>query len=143
MACAHAGISKAELSRKLGYATPQAFQKRYNTGKFTQEELQEIAQATGGRYISFWIPRRYGNKIKEVTKIFANVIRKILQDCEDEGHKVTQVELARVLGISRQAFTNKMTRDSFFIDDVVKIADYLNMKVVLKGEKEYIIEKED
>jgi len=52
MACAHAGISKAELSRRLGHATPQAFQKRYNTGKFTQEELQEIAQATGGKYIS-------------------------------------------------------------------------------------------
>lgn len=32
-----------------------------------------------------------------------------------------------------------MARDSFFIDDVVKIADYLGMKVVLKGEKEYII----
>ena len=54
MACAHAGISKAELSRKLGYATPQAFQKRYNTGKFTQEELEEIAKETGGNYISLF-----------------------------------------------------------------------------------------
>lgn len=54
MACTHAGISKAELSRKLGYATPQAFQKRYKTGKFTQEELQEIAKATGGKYISIF-----------------------------------------------------------------------------------------
>ena len=54
MVCAHAGISKAELSRRLGYATPQAFQKRYSTGKFTQEELQEIAQATGGKYISIF-----------------------------------------------------------------------------------------
>ena len=54
MACAHAGISKAELSRKLGYNTPQAFQKRYNTGKFTQEELEKIAQATGGKYISLF-----------------------------------------------------------------------------------------
>lgn len=76
-------------------------------------------------------------------EIFANIIRKILKDYEDDGHKVTQVELAKVLGISRQAFTNKMTRDSFFIDDVVKIADYLGMKVVLKGSNEYIIEKED
>ena len=40
MACAYAHISKAELSRRLGYATPQAFQKRYKTGKFTQDELQ-------------------------------------------------------------------------------------------------------
>lgn len=54
MACAHAGISKAELSRRLKYKTPQAFQKRYDTGKFTQEELQEIAQATGGEYISLF-----------------------------------------------------------------------------------------
>lgn len=76
-------------------------------------------------------------------EIFSNVIRKILEDCKDEGKKVTQVELAKVLGISRQAFTNKLTRDSFFIDDVVKIANYLGMQVVLKGENEYIIEKED
>ena len=50
MACAHAGISKAELSRRLGYKKPQSFQTRYDTGKFTQEELQEIAQATGDVY---------------------------------------------------------------------------------------------
>ena len=42
MACAHARISKAELSRRLGYKSPQAFQKRYNTGKFSQEELDNI-----------------------------------------------------------------------------------------------------
>lgn len=52
MACAHARISKAELSRRLGYKKPQSFQTRYDTGKFTQEELQDIAQATGGKYIS-------------------------------------------------------------------------------------------
>lgn len=54
MACAHAGISKAELSRRLGYKSPQAFQKRYNTGKFSQEELEEIANITGGKYISIF-----------------------------------------------------------------------------------------
>ena len=75
-------------------------------------------------------------------KIFSNIIRKILQDCENNGRKVTQIELVNVLGISRQGFTNKMTRDSFFIDDVVKIADYLGMKVILKGTNEYVIEKE-
>ena len=87
---------------------------------------------------------RPGSKSEQgAVKIFTNVIRKILKDCEDEGKKVTQVELAKVLGISRQAFTNKLTRDSFFIDDVVKIANYLGMQVVLKGSNEYVIEKED
>lgn len=52
MACTYAGISKAELSRRLGYKKPQSFQTRYNTGKFTQEELQQIAAITGGEYIS-------------------------------------------------------------------------------------------
>lgn len=54
MACAHAGISRAELSRRLGYKVPQSFQRRYDTGKFTQEELQEIANVTGGKYISLF-----------------------------------------------------------------------------------------
>ena len=66
-----------------------------------------------------------------------------MKDCEDEGRKITQVEPANVLGISRQAFTNKLTRDSFFIDDVVNIANYLGMQVVLKGSNEYVIKKED
>lgn len=34
-----------------------------------------------------------------------------------------------------------MARDTFTVDDLVKIADYLGMQVVLKGEKEYIIKK--
>lgn len=72
-------------------------------------------------------------------KIFANIIKEILDEYKQEGKKVTQQELANVLGISRQGFTNKIARDSFFIDDVVKIADYLGIKVILKGEKEYII----
>ena len=54
MACAHAGITKAELSRLLGYKVPQSFQTRYKTGKFTQEELAEIARVTGGKYISLF-----------------------------------------------------------------------------------------
>ena len=45
-------MTKTELSKKLGYATPQAFQKRYTTGKFTKEELEQIAEALGCTYIS-------------------------------------------------------------------------------------------
>lgn len=76
-------------------------------------------------------------------KIFANVIRKILKDSEDEGKKITQVELAKVLGTTRQSFSNKMSRDTFTVDDLVKIANYLGMQVVLKGKNEYVIKKED
>ena len=48
-----------------------------------------------------------------------------------------------MLETTRQSFSNKMARDTFTVDDLVKIADYLGMQVVLKGEKEYIIKKED
>ena len=47
-------MTKTELAKKLGYATPQSFQKRYTTGKFTKEELEEMANALGCTYISYF-----------------------------------------------------------------------------------------
>lgn len=76
-------------------------------------------------------------------KIFANIIRKILEDYDADGKKVTQVELAKVLNTTRQSFSNKMARDTFTVNDLVKIADYLGMQVILKGKNEYILKKED
>lgn len=79
-----------------------------------------------------------------VIAIFSKLLKEILYDYEvNTGRKVTQTEIAKILGISRQGVTNKMTRDSFFIDDVVKIADHLGMKIILKGDKEYVLKKED
>ena len=51
MACAHAGISRAELARRLG-TTPPAFKQRFDRGKFTQEELEKIASVLDGEYFS-------------------------------------------------------------------------------------------
>lgn len=75
--------------------------------------------------------------------IFSNIIREIIADYKREGKKVTQQELAKVLKTTKQSFSNKMTRDTFTLEDVVKIADYLGMKVIMKGEKEYVIQRED
>lgn len=52
MALTYSDMTKTELSKKLGYASPQAFQKRYTTGKFTLEELEKIAKALGCEYSS-------------------------------------------------------------------------------------------
>ena len=41
--------------------------------------------------------------------------------------------------MTKQSFSNKMQRDTFTAEEVVKIANYLGMKAVLKGENEYII----
>lgn len=51
MACAHAGISRAELARRLE-TSPPAFKQRLDRGKFTQQELEKIAAVLDGEYFS-------------------------------------------------------------------------------------------
>jgi len=48
MGVAYAGISNSELGRRLGWS-PQLLNKRLNTGKFTVEEWEKIAEALGAR----------------------------------------------------------------------------------------------
>lgn len=50
MALAYKGISQAELARRTGM-TPANFNKRLKVGKFSNEELQQIAKALGGNYV--------------------------------------------------------------------------------------------
>ena len=42
--------------------------------------------------------------------------------------KVTQLEMANTLGISKQNFSNKVQRNTFSPDELVKIANMLNME---------------
>lgn len=44
--------------------------------------------------------------------------------------KVTQLEMAQTLGISKQNFSNKVQRNTFSPDELVTIADMLNMEIV-------------
>ena len=56
MACAYAGMSKADLARNLGWS-PQTLSNRLNTEKFTVEEWQRIGEAVGATaQISFVFP---------------------------------------------------------------------------------------
>ena len=64
-----------------------------------------------------------------------------------KNKKVTQIEMAETLGISKQNFSNKVQRNTFSPDELVKIADMLGMEIafidkdaeVQNGEK-YIIQ---
>ena len=71
--------------------------------------------------------------------MFANTIKEILEDYRKLGKNLTQNDLANVLGMTKQSFSNKMQRDTFTAEEVVKIAEYLDMKAILKGDSEYII----
>ena len=49
MALSYAGISQAELARRLGYTGPNLNQK-IKRGTLTREEMERIAAALGGRW---------------------------------------------------------------------------------------------
>ena len=49
MALSYAGISQAELARRIG-TTSQNLHQRVKRNKFTKEELEEIAAALGGTW---------------------------------------------------------------------------------------------
>lgn len=55
---------------------------------------------------------------------------------------VTQFEMANTLGISKQNFSNKVQRNTFSPDELVKIATSLEMEIAFidKNGKKYIIE---
>lgn len=42
---------------------------------------------------------------------------------------VTQLEMASAIGISKQNFSNKVQRNTFSPDELVKIADMLDMEI--------------
>lgn len=48
-ALAYQGMTEAELARKLE-TSPAAFNNRIQRGKFSVEELKQIAEAMGGEY---------------------------------------------------------------------------------------------
>ncbi len=50
LATAYAGISEAELARRLG-SSSQAFGQRMKTGKFSSAELDKIAEALGAEFV--------------------------------------------------------------------------------------------
>ena len=53
MVLAHEGISESELARRLG-TSPQAFNQRMRTGKFSFDDLERIAEAINAKLsISF------------------------------------------------------------------------------------------
>jgi len=61
MALAYKGMSEAELARAVG-SSPQAFNQRMKTGKFSSEEMERIAEALEATYY-------FGFEFKDGTKI--------------------------------------------------------------------------
>ena len=61
MALAYKGMSEADLARAVG-SSPQAFNQRMKTGKFSSEEMEKIAEALEATYY-------FGFEFKDGTKV--------------------------------------------------------------------------
>lgn len=61
MALAYKGMSESELARAIG-TSPQAFNQRMKTGKFSSEDLEKIAEAMGAKYF-------FGFKFEDGTQV--------------------------------------------------------------------------
>lgn len=72
--------------------------------------------------------------------MFADTIKQIINDSKLTDRTLTQNDIAEILGMTKQSFSNKMQRDTFTVEDMVKISNSLGMKVIVKGEQEYIVE---
>ena len=59
MALAYKGISESELARRI-VTTPQTFNQRMKTGKFSSEDLERITNALGS---SFFLGFNFGDGI--------------------------------------------------------------------------------
>jgi hypothetical protein len=53
MALAYVKMSEAELARRLD-STPQAFNQRMKTDKFSSNELEKIANIVGAKYLAYF-----------------------------------------------------------------------------------------
>ena len=62
MALAYKGMSEADLARAVG-SSPQAFNQRMKTGKFSSEEMEKIADALEAEYF-------FGFAFKDGTRIW-------------------------------------------------------------------------
>ena len=77
MALAYKGMSEAELARAVG-SSPQAFNQRMKTGKFSTEEMDKIAAALEADYY-FGFEFKDGTKKKKKGNSHALVVCSLLR----------------------------------------------------------------
>lgn len=47
---------------------------------------------------------------------------------------VTQTEIAKLFGVSPQAVYNKFRRESWNLDEIIKILDYMDCRLVIESD---------
>lgn len=68
---------------------------------------------------------------KEVPVMVSDVIRAIMK-----SKGINNIQMAEMLGIKAQSFSNKLFRDSYTVEELIKILDILDCKLIIQPNPE-------
>lgn len=68
----------------------------------------------------------------------SDIIKTIMHD-----RGINNIQMANMLGIKTQSFSNKLYRDSYTVDELVKILDALDCRLIIEPKPDvmYVISK--
>lgn len=112
------GISMIEVGRKFGIDQLGNFKTKLSNAKLTYEEYLKLADILNVTFVNQMIKGSY--------KIDGSNSRLIKEAC-DIGDK-TQMDVAKYLGITRQAINNRLITDKFTHEEMDSIIIYLGGK---------------
>ena len=114
MACVKANVKLKDIADKMGISS-SVLTYRLNTGKFTIEEQQTVAEALGCKFVVKMV-------FDDGTEISGNTSNEMIRAAYAHAN-ITQVELAQRLGKTRQAVNSKIQKGKFTGDEFKEYAD--------------------
>lgn len=116
-ACEYGGIKKSELCSKIG-VSQSSFSQRLDNGKFTKQELVDIAKAIGCKYKGYF---RHNNGMIFDAPTIGQQTKDALEYCG-----MTIVDLSVKMGLTRQATSKRLSIGKLSQDDLEEIARYMD-----------------
>ena len=121
MACIKSSISLTDLASQFG-ANPSPFSIRLKNGKFTKQELTEMAQILGCQYRSFF---KFADAFVAEEPDIGGQIKIAL----NHG-KMSITALADKFGVQQQAMSKKMSIGKFTQDDLYTVAKHIGCEYI-------------
>lgn len=116
IACETAGINLGELAAKMGMSQ-STLTIRLKNGKFTKEELKQIAEILNCKYISYF---RFENGSAISASSTGEEIRRACEYAE-----MSATDLGRKMGITQPAISSRLKTGKFTHDELQMIASMI------------------
>ena len=120
-ACSLAGISITELGEKMGFVQSNFSQKMKN-GRFTKQELEQMAKILGCKYICFF-------ELEDGQKVFGATIGEMIRTAS-KINKVPLSEIGRQFGITQPSISKRVTLGKFTQEELGIISEIVNCKYI-------------